>query len=101
MPFNLEAQHLAVMLRITTDATEPLDEPLATVLGQHTETAKAEISEYAGPDTPDAILNGALVQYVGALYEADPAPTNRTSGNLFIACGARAMLAFWHVSEAV
>ena len=94
MALTITVAELAAAIRVTADATAPPSEPQLAILHRQLRTAEAEIEGYA-PDAPDDTKDEAAIRMVGYLYDAPAA--SRTQQNAFLLCGARALLARWHV----
>ena len=94
MALTITVAELAAAIRVTADATAAPSEPQLAILHRQLRTAEAEIEGYA-PDAPDDTKDEAAIRMVGYLYDAQAA--SRTQQNAFLLCGARALLARWHV----
>ena len=101
MPVTITLGELAVAVRLATDPTTGPHEPYLTELTRQLAVATETVHGYASDDCPDAVLNEAVVRFVGYLQEVAPAPQRVTGAFGF--SGAQSLLARWHlpVSETV
>ena len=92
---TLTIAELAVDLRLSSDPTQPPEEPLYSLLERIWAAASDTVEDYAGPETAPDTLNVAAVIVARFLYEF---PESKSP---FEDSGARAMLSPWHESGVV
>ena len=92
----LSLQETLVDIRLSADLTETPDATVALVVNELLDASEAIIRDYAGPDTPDAVLGVAQARMVGYLYDQNPAGRQQHQDG-FRASGAMALLSSWHI----
>lgn len=84
---------VAIALRLHTDPSMPLEEPIGGMVGRLLSAASAIIDEYSGDDTPIVILDQAAIELCG--YWFDKPTFTRMPAYSFRNSGAQSTLAFW------
>ena len=96
---TLTVAQFSVAARLTTDPATAPPEPLLSVLTGILDACKEVILDYAGEQTPQAVIDEATAQMGQYLYEK-PAFTRRPA-YAFQHSGAESLLAFWHPPRSV
>ena len=92
----LTLPELAVHARITADPTAAVPEPYNTILTRLQATAQGQIESWA-EDAPDLQKEWATLAIVGYAYDRPTAFRRMAFSDVFRYCGARGMLAAWHI----
>ena len=93
MPVTITVDQLAVAVRVSADATVPVEEPDRSILARLLASSAARVELYA-EGAPDDTLNSAVVKM--ALYNFDQPSVPRNPANAFTNSGAEALLAAFH-----
>ena len=90
----VDVTQLAAALRIGDGTTVP-EEPQLSVLTRVLTLARVYIDRYASVGTPDAVIDQAVVQFAGYLYDQPDAPRGGGHSVAFRNSGALAVLEPW------
>ena len=101
MPATITLPELAVALRLTSDPTQPLEEPLQSILLRQLETAREMVNQYANT-APEMVQNSAIVSICSYLFDGSSLALNNAPAQDALAMsGAKSLLSPYHVSPGV
>ena len=92
----LTLSELAVHARLSTDPTAAVPEPYSSILTRLQAAAVVEIDSWA-EDAPEAVQDLATIAVVSYAFDRPTAYRRMAFADVFTNCGARAMLANWHI----
>ena len=95
----LTIHEMLAAIRLATSITETPDPTVANIVMRMMDAAENEIEGYA-PDAPQHTKEQSQIQYVGWLYDSNPAGSKQPHANGFRESGAMALLSAWRVPRA-